>query len=180
MGLRHAYGHAPEAQLLQLGYLTHGRRFEYHAVGMVDALRDGLYLLRQGEVILVGVFEGRSTAAVFVSLFAEAHHLISQSQTAFATLRPHLGKRNVHTQLVALRLYQIQLCLGISREGIDGYHTGQLVDLGDVLHMLEQVRQARLERLQVLRVEIFLGHAAMVLEGAHRSHHHDGIRLEPC
>ncbi len=45
--------------------------------------------------------------------------------------------------------------------------------------MLQQVGKARLERLEVLLVQVGLGNAAMVLQRADRGNHHDGIGLEP-
>ena len=45
---------------------------------------------------------------------------------------------------------------------VDGHHARQVVHLRDVLHVLQQVRQARFQRLEVLLVEVGLRHAAVV------------------
>ena len=46
--------------------------------------------------------------------------------------------------------------------------------------MLQQVGKARLERLEVLLVELVFRHAAVVLKRADRGHHNHGVGLEAC
>ena len=138
---------------------------------MVHARGDGLDLLGQRQVVAVGELE-------VVRLFAQAHHFVGQGQAALAALRPHLGQRHVHAQLAALVLHQLELGFRVRGEAVDGHDARQLVHLRDVLHVLQQVRQTRLQRLEVLVVEIGLRHAAVVLQRAHRGHDDHRVGIE--
>ena len=145
---------------------------------MVDALGDGLDLLGDGQVVLVGERERISRAPGLIAVLAQGDHFVSQSQTALAALRPDLGQGHVHAQLAALGLHEVELGLRVGREGVDGHHAGQVVHVRDVLHVLQQVRQARLQRLEVLLGEVGLGHAAVVLQRAHRGDDHHRVGLK--
>ena len=61
---------------------------------------------------------------------------------------------------------------------VDGHHHGHAKDLLHVAHVLEQVGQALFEGLEVLLVEVGLGHAAVHLEGAGGGHDHHGVGRE--
>ena len=65
-----------------------------------------------------------------------------------------------------------------SGEAVDGDHAGQAEDGGDVLHVAQQVGQAALQGFQVLRAQVGLGHAAVVLQGADGGHddHSAGLK----
>ena len=126
---------------------------------MVDLLDNGLDLVLDGSIRIIA--EGE-----VVGLVAQADDLLAQLDAAFAALAPNLGQSNVDTQSLALLLNQLQLGLGILGEAVDSNHAGQLVNLGDVLHVPQQVGQALLQSLQILLAGLGLGHAAVVLEGA--------------
>ena len=138
---------------------------------MVDLGRDGVELLLDGHVELIAEAE-------VVGLVAQAHDLVGQGLAALAALCPHLGERHVHAQLLALGLDEVELGLGVGREGVDGHDAGQAIDVLDVGDVLQQVGHASLERLEVLRGEVGLGHAAVVLECADGGHDHHGAGLE--
>ncbi len=126
---------------------------------MIDPLGNGFDLFLDGAVQLVG--EGE-----VVRLFAQTDNFLSQLDAAFAALAPNLGQSNVDAQLLALRLDELQFGLGVGGEAVDGHHAGQLVNLGDVLNMLQQVGQTFFQSLQVLLAGLGLGHAAVVLQGS--------------
>ena len=62
---------------------------------------------------------------------------------------------------------------GVGGEGIDGDNAGELVDLGDVLHMLQEVGQTLFQSHEVFVVKLGLGHTAVVLERTDSSDHDD-------
>ena len=138
---------------------------------MVDALGDGLELLHDGSLDVVR--EGE-----VVLLVAQAHDLVGQGAAALAALGPHLGQGHVHAQLVALGLDEVELGLGVGREGVDGNHDGKLENVLDVRDVLQEVGQASLDGLEVLLGELGLGHAAVVLEGAHGGNDDHGGGVE--
>ena len=152
-----------EAEVGELLELLRGGGGEVDAVGMVDARGDGLDLVGDGTLEPVGEAE-------VVGLVAEAHDLASQRLAALAALGPDLGERDVDAELLALGLDEVELGLGVRGEGVDGDDDVQAEDLLHVLDVLEEVRQASLERLEVLRTEVGLGNAAVVLERAHGRH----------
>ena len=112
-------------------------------------------------------------------LLDKAHDLVGQLECALATLGPDLGETNVHTNLLALGCNEVEFGLGVGRESVDRDDAGQTEDALDVLDMTEQVGHTGLEGLEILGVEIGLGHTAVVLEGAGGSDHHDGARANP-
>ena len=113
-----------------------------------------------------------------VGLAAQADDLLSQGLAALAALGPHLGQGHVDPQGAALVLHQAQLRLGVGGEAVDGHHAGQAVDLGDVLHVAEQVGQAGLQGGQVLLAQLGLGAAAVVLQGPDGGHQHHRVGLQ--
>ena len=140
---------------------------------MVDALGDGVELVLDGALELIG------EAEVLVGLLlAHADDFLSQGDGALAALGPVLGEHGVDAQLPALCLDELELGVGVCGEGVDGHHAGQLVDVLDVAHMLEQVGQAGLEGLEVFSGELGEGDAGVVLEGAHGGDDDHGGGLE--
>ena len=92
----------------------------------------------------------------------------------------HTSERATFTpQCAAAVLHQLQLRLGVGGETVNGHHTGQAVDLGDICHVLEQVGKAGLQGGQVFTPQLGFGAAPVVLEGADSSHHHHRIGVEP-
>ena len=114
-----------------------------------------------------------------VGRIAEADDLLGQGNATLAALGPHLGEGYVHPQCAAAVLHQLQLRLGVGGETVNGHHTGQAVDLGDICHVLEQVGKAGLQGGQVFTPQLGFGAAPVVLEGADSSHHHHRIGVEP-
>ena len=130
------------------------------------------------QLLFDGVF-GVVGEAEVIGLVAQADHLLGQGDAALAALGPHLAEGHVDAQFPALVLHQLQLGGGVGGEGVDGHHAGQLIDLCDVLHVLEQVGQALLQGLQVLVVQLRLGHAAVVLQRPNGGHDDHGRGLQP-
>ncbi len=93
---------------------------------------------------------------------------------------PYLGKDNVYAKLLAFCLYQVKLCLCIGRELIDSYYAGQLVYVGNVAYMLQQVRKSLLQSLQVLIVEVSLCHTAVVFQRTNSCYDYNCIRFQAC
>ncbi len=83
------------AQLGQGLDLLLGIGGEVHAVGVVDLLGNGLDLLLDGAVQLVG--EGE-----IIGLLAQTDDFLGQLYAAFAALAPNLGQSNVDAQLLHL------------------------------------------------------------------------------
>ena len=48
------------------------------------------------------------------------------------------------------------------------------------IHMMEQIGQALFQRVQIFRVQLRLGCAAVVLQGPDGGHNHHGAGLQPC
>ena len=140
-------------------------------LGVVDPLGNGADLLLDGQIQLIG-------AAEIIGLLAQTDHLFGQGHAALAALGPHLAEGHVDAQLAAPLLHQIQFRLGIGGEGVDGHHAGQAEHVLDVVHVLQQVGQALLQSLQVLVIEIRLGHAAVILQGADGGHDDHGGGME--
>ena len=163
-----------EAQRFQLSQLFLRRALVDHALAAVDFLHDGLDLFLQGQFVAIGETE-------VVRLFLnDADHFPGQFFAALAAVGPHVGQGHVHAVFLAGVGDHLQLGVGIGIELVDGHHGGQAVNLGDVFHMLEQVRQALFQRLQVLLVQVGLGHAAVMLQGAHRGHDDAGVGFQAC
>ena len=138
---------------------------------MVDLRDDVADLFLDGLVELIG--EGE-----VVRLVAQTDDLVGQRDAAFAALAPNLGQSNVDAQLAALILDELQLGLGVLREAVDGHNARQLVDLGDVPDMLQQVGQALLQSLEVLDAGLGLRHATVILQGADGGNEDDAARLQ--
>ena len=134
---------------------------------MVDLPGDVVELLLNAVLRVVGEAE-------VIGLAAQADDLLRQSQAALAALGPNLAEGHIDAQFLTSVLHQLQLRGGVGGEGVDGHHTGQAVDLGDVLHMLEQVGQAPFQGGQVLLVQVGLGHAAVVFQRPDGGDNHHG------
>ena len=138
---------------------------------MIHLLHNGVQLLLDGGLGIIHELE-------VAGLLAQADDLLGQGLAALAALGPHLGQGHIDAQLIALPLHQVQLGLGVGGEGVDGHHAGQAVHVLHVVHVLQQVGQALLQRLQVLLVQLGLGHAAVVLQRPHGGHDHHGGGLQ--
>ena len=75
-------------------------------------------------------------------------------------------------------LQPIQLGIAVLGAMIDRDQAGQAEDVPHVVDVAVEVRDAGLQRLQVLLAEIRHLHAAVVLDGAHRRDDHRRVRLE--
>ena len=123
----------------------------------------------------VGVI-GEAEAAL---LFTQPDHLPGQGHASLAALAPDLAESHVDAQSPAPVLHQLELGLGVGGEAVDGHHARQAKDVGNVAHVLKQVGQAFFQGLQVFLIQVGLGRAAVVLEGADGGHHHHGGGGEP-
>ena len=140
---------------------------------MIYAFADGVQLFLNGAVQRIGEVKA-------VGLIAQTDNLGSQSLAALAALCPDLGQSDIDTQLVALGLDQIQLSLGVGGECVDRDNAGQAKDGLHVIDVLQQVGQTLFQSLQVLVVQVGLGHAAVVLEGADSCNDDNGGGLQTC
>ena len=109
-----------------------------------------------------------------IGLLTQAEHFLRQLQTALAALGPHLTQGHMDAVLRALGANQFQLRVCIVGKAVDGHHGRQAEHLGDILHMLEQIGQSALQRLQVLLAQFILRHAAVVLQRLYRGHNDHG------
>ena len=165
MRLGHADGEAAKAQFRELARLLFRRGQQLRARAAIDAAGDGIEFFLDGHGKVVAVLE-----AVF--RLAEAHHFLGQRHAAFAALAPYLGEGHVHAQRAALFFDQFQFRLGIVREAVDGHHAGQAVDICDVGHVAQKVRQSLFQRREVFVFQFLLFQAAVQLQRPHRGHHH--------
>ena len=138
---------------------------------MIDPAGNGVELFLDGCLLIVAELE-------VAGLLAQADHFLRQLHAAFAALGPDLAQRHPDTQRTAALLHQFQLRLRICGKSVEGHHAGQAKDFRDVFHMLQQIGKSLLQRLQILCVQLVLGHTAVVFQGPDRSHHHDGRRRQ--
>ena len=173
MSLGHADRQFIKAQLGQLLDLLLGSGSHNNAVGTIDLGSDGIELLLNGRVQIIHKLEG-----VAGFLLAQADDLLGQSLSALAALGPNLRQANIDALLLTLLLDHLQFGLGIGGKGVDGYHAGQAIDVLHVVHVLQQVGQALFQSLQVLAVQLGLGHAAVILQRADGGHDDHGVGVE--
>ena len=137
---------------------------------MVDLFGDGLDLLRQRGVQLVGV-------AQFGAVVQNREHGLGQGLAAFAAFGEHLGQRAGHARLAADFVNDVHLLRRIGGEGVDRHAHRQPKAL-QVADMALQVDRAGLYGRGVGLAERGFGHAAVRFQRAHRGDQHDGRRVQ--
>ena len=113
-------------------------------------------------------------------LLHEADDLLREGLSAFAALGPYLGQNDVYAELSALILHQLDLCGRICGELVDGDYAGKAVYVADIADVLEEVGKTPLKGFQVLRVQISLGYAAVVLKASDCRNDNDRVGLKAC
>ena len=111
--------------------------------------------------------------------FAQAHDLARECLAAAAAVGPDGGQHNVHTQLAAQLRQQCDLAVGIRGEAVDGHDAGQTERVADAAHMVQQVRHAAAQCVEIFRAERAQGQTAVHFQCAHRRHHDGGVRPQP-
>ena len=142
-----------------------------YAARAVDLRGDGLNLIRQRRVQLVGVLH-------LGAVVQDGQHGLGQRLAALAALGKDLAQGAGHTGLAADVINNIHLLRSVGGEGIDGNADRQTKAL-QVLNVAGQVYAARAHGLGVGLAQIGLGHAAVGLERAHRGHQHNGGGVQP-
>ena len=94
---------------------------------------------------------------------------LGELERAVATLAPHVRLSQRDALGLCPVLQKLQLGLGIGGETIERDHRGH-AELAHVFHVALEVDNALLQRGDVLVRKLRLGHARVVLDGAHRSH----------
>ena len=155
LGLGHADQQVILAQLVDELEVLLGLRRKVHAVGAVDLLGNGRHLLLGAHLGLVDELE-------VGGFLARLDDLLRQLDSALAALAPDLGKREGSAHLGALLLHQCQLGLRVQREAVDGDDDGK-PELLDVLDVLLEVGDTRLEGLQVLAAQLGLLSASVLM-----------------
>ena len=142
-----------------------------YAARAVDLRGDGLDLIRQRRVQLVGVLH-------LGAVVQDGQHGLGQCFAALAALGKDLAQGAGHTGLAADVINNIHLLRSVGGEGVDGNADRQTKAL-QVFNVAGQVHAARTHGLGVGLAQIGLGHAAVGLERAHRGHQHNGGRVQP-
>ena len=163
----------PEAEFLEALRLLLCLGREHHAVAAVHFAHNLVELLLEAVAVLVGKAE-----VVVRLVLAETHDLACERLAAFAALRPDFGKHDIDAELLALVRDAGKLLLGVKREAVDCDHGRKAEDLRHVLDMLQKVRKALFQCLDIRRVELCLVHTAVVLQRAHGCDHDRAIRAQ--
>ena len=128
-------------------------------------MRDLLDLLSYGQLQLVDIRE-----ILIAAGFRQANDFFCQSFSACSALFPNFGEFYRYAEILAAFADQFHFGIRIRGEFIDGHNNGKLVNLRDVADVFQQVGEPFFEKREVLRTQIRLGNAAVVLESADGGH----------
>ena len=100
-------------------------------------------------------FFDRAFKAICVSkvrffFLAKTNDLLGKINSALAALCPDLREDRVDRKSFALFHYEGKLLFGIGREAVDRNNAGKTEYLADIFHVAQKIRNAALERAEIL------------------------------
>ena len=152
---------------LQLVELAFDFRIGRNIGGTVNFRRDGFDFLPQGLFLVVDETE------IAFPLRDEFDHLAGDIGGARATLGPMARKHQRYVQRLHFLGEQLVLGIRVGSEMVHRYHNGQAELVLDIAHMPFKVRDALLERREILLGDVLQIAVAVILEGPDgRDDHH--------
>ena len=114
-----------------------------------------------------------------VFALAQAHDLVRERLAAAAAVGPDGGQHNADAQLPAQLRQQCDLAVGVGGEAVDGHDARQAERVADAAHVVQQVRHAAAQCVEIFRAEFVQCQTTVHFQRAHRRHHDGGVRPQP-
>src|SRR5437867_1865778 len=173
LGLRDADGERVEVGLLQPLQVVQRRRVVLHIRGAVDRGRDLGDLLLEAVVILVN--ESDRSGRGLRRVEDEPREFLAPGAAVFVTR----VRCRTHPEVLAVVHDPVDFLVRVRRESVHCDDRREAEGVED-LDVGIEVREAGLERLQVLDREVFLLHASVVFQRPHARDEDRGIGPEPA